>query len=399
MNSPHDMDGTALAPRGEDPTSAYAWASSPLGDPTDGSAALPNGHEFPPGPITPAARAKSIDKVLVAAGLIGVIGAGSALGIVLFAGSPQPQAVAVAPGSAAAASTFAALAPVPAAAVAAPPAPAPDAPLPAYASAVDGHGERAVWIPRVVPGRGVEIAQAVLSDVRGRVELQLGLLGRKEWRAFARDILARGAAMGVAELDRGRAHALVAAARARNELTGQRVPEGADLWLAQLGPAAAPPDPAARFAPLPPDEEREALAASGKLHELPLLRGWLADEAHLRTVAQRLDEVMVSPLYVDERQRAEQLERVVAEAAESWLDADRRSVLAARLFAVAEHLLDSGDAARASSAAAAARALAAGRPAAEIPFARQLVEKAFPPPPPPAEPPAPPAEPLIVAPR
>ncbi len=128
MNSPHDMDRTALAPRGEDPTSAYGWASSPLGDPTDPHGDRPSGHEFPSDPIAPAARAKSIDKVMVAAGLIGVIGAGTALGIALFSSSPQPQAVAVAPGSTAApaaASTFATLAPVPAA-VAAPVAPPPD---------------------------------------------------------------------------------------------------------------------------------------------------------------------------------------------------------------------------------------------------------------------------------
>ncbi|WP_193791173.1 hypothetical protein, partial [Mycobacterium paraense] len=129
MNTPRDLDRTAVAPRGDDPTSAYAWASSPLGDPTRDSEDLPHGHEFPAESITPAKSAKSIDKVLVAAGLIGVIGAGTALGIALFSSSPRPQAVAVTPGSAAApaaASTFAALAPVPAAAVAAPVTPPPD---------------------------------------------------------------------------------------------------------------------------------------------------------------------------------------------------------------------------------------------------------------------------------
>ncbi|MCV7093111.1 hypothetical protein, partial [Mycobacterium interjectum] len=120
MNSPNDMDRTALAPLGEEPTSAYAWASSPLGDPTDEAGGLPHGPDFPPDSSTPAATAKSVDKVMVAAGLIGVIGAGTALGIALFSSSPQPPAVAVAPGSAATASTFAALAPVPAAAVAPP---------------------------------------------------------------------------------------------------------------------------------------------------------------------------------------------------------------------------------------------------------------------------------------
>ncbi len=284
------------------------------------------------------------------------------------------------------------------------PSAAPEPPLAAYASAIDGRGERAVWLPRSVPGKGIEIAQAVLSDTLGLVELQVGVVGRKEWRGIAKGLVAEGAAMGVGEVDRERARSLVVAARALNDASGGRVPEGADLWLAQLGPAAPPPEPAAGFPPLPPDEERAALAASAALHELPLLQGWLADEGFLRGVAAKLDEAAVSPLFVDERQRAERMAGIVAEAVDAWLDPERRRLLAARLFAVAEHLRDRGDGERAHAAAAAARALAAGAPAAAVPFARRLVEKAFPAAPPgeagpPPGPEASPAPPLIVAPR
>jgi hypothetical protein len=291
----------------------------------------------------------------------------------------------------------AAPAPLPAAA-----APA-DPPLPAYASAIDGRGEQAVWLPRILPGKGIEVAQAVISDAGGLLELQVGVLGRKEWRQLAKALLAQGAAMGIAEIDRGRAHALVAAARARNEGSRQRVPEGADGWLARLGPPPVLPDPAASFPRLTDDEERDAVAASAKLHDLPLLKSWMADEDFLRGIAAKLDEVMVSPLYLDERQRQEQMARVVSDAAETYLDAGRRALLSARLLAVAAHLQERGDAAHARTAAAAARALASGTPAAAIPFARMLVAKAFPPggPSTPGPAPAPPApeSPLIVAPR
>jgi hypothetical protein len=290
----------------------------------------------------------------------------------------------------------------PRAAAPAPVAP-PEPPLPAYASAVDGRGERALWIPRIVPGKGIEIGQAVVSDTAGLVELQLGVVGRKEWRGLAKGLLEHGIAMGVGEIDPARARSIVAAARALSDRSGGRVPENADRWIAQLGPAAPLPDPAAGFPPLPPEEERDALAASGKLHDLPLMKGWLADEPFLRDVAAKLDEISVSPLYLDERQRAGQAARVVAEAAEAYLDPERRRLLAARLFAVAEHLLERGDPAHAASAAAAARALAAGSPAASIPFARLLVEKAFPPAassaPGAAEAAATPSSPLLVAPR
>ncbi len=291
--------------------------------------------------------------------------------------------------------------PAPPPAAAAPP----EAPLQAYASAIDGRGEQAVWLPRAVPGKGIEVGQAVVSDTLGLLELQVGLVGRKEWRQLAQGLLSHGAAMGVGELDRRRAHAILAAARARNDRSGQRVPEGADLWLGQLGPAEPLADPGAGLPPLAGEEEREALAASGKLHDLPLMKSWIAEEEYLRGVAAKLDEVTVSPLYLDERQRSEQMARVVAEAADGYLDPERRRVVSARLFAVAEHLQERGDPAHARAAAAAARALAGGVPASAIPFARLLVEKAFPPsgPSAPGSPapaaPESPESPLILSPR
>ncbi|HEX9050839.1 MAG TPA: hypothetical protein VF841_09940 [Anaeromyxobacter sp.] len=285
-------------------------------------------------------------------------------------------------------------------AAAAPP-PPPEPALAAYASAVDGSGERAVWIPRNVPGKGIEVGQAVVSDTQGLLELQIGLVGRKEWRGIVKGLVSEGAAMGVGEVDPARARAIVAAARALNDRSGKPVPGSADVWLGQLGPVAPLPDPADAFPPLPPDEEREALAASAALHDLPMLAGWLADEEYLRAVAARLDEIAVSPLYIDERQRAEQAARAVADAVDGYLDADRRRVLAARLFTVAEDLRARGDAGHARAAAAAARAIAGGAPASAVPFARLLVEKAFPPAGPagPDAPEPPPESSLLVSPR
>ncbi|HZZ86599.1 MAG TPA: hypothetical protein VFE30_18880 [Anaeromyxobacteraceae bacterium] len=250
--------------------------------------------------------------------------------------------------------------------------------FPSYASVVDGHGERAVWVTRNVAGRGVEVAQVILSDEHGIIEFQVGVLGRKEFRAFAHDLEERGRVLGIAEVERAVAQALVAAAR---RLNGEATPapSGTDLWLSRLGPAGAAPDLAARFPALPEAEERAALEASGDLHALPLMRSWLADEDSLRSLAARLDEIAVSPLYLDEQQRGEQSARAIAEAGEAWLDARHRGLLAARLYTVADHLDRTGLPEQARAAAAAARAVAAGRPAAEVPFARLLVEKAFPP--------------------
>ena len=61
------------------------------------------------------------------------------------------------------------------------------------------------------------------------------------------------------------------------------------------------------------------------------------------------------------------------------------------------HLKSMGLADHAAQAAAAARALAAGAPGRDVPFAREMVEKAFPGRGTPA--PSPPARPVIAAPR
>ena len=255
--------------------------------------------------------------------------------------------------------------------------PPPEPPPVAYGSIFDGHGERAVWLPRAIPGRGLEVAQGVCSDGRGLVELHLGLVGRKEWRAFVKGLLDRGASMGVSELAWGEAHARLVAARAINERSGQRVPDGADQWLGQLG--APPPlaDPAASLPALDPEAERVALAASASLHDHPLLRSWLAEEPFLRGVAARLDEVEKSPDALDPARKQARLRAIVDEAIDGYFTPERRARLAERLLDVASSLLGASQLDRSAQAAAASRALAAGIPARQLPFAARLVEKAF----------------------
>ena len=259
-----------------------------------------------------------------------------------------------------------------------PPVPLAEEVFPSYASTVDGQGERAIWIARNVPGRGVEVGQAVVSDVLGLIELQVGVLGRKEYRTFGKDIGERGQSMGVAEIDPGHARALVAEARRRNDGSGRPAPEGADGWLTRIGPGTPAPEPAASLPPLPDEEEALALASSGGLHTLAMLRGWLADEGALRALATRLDELAATGAASEEADRAARVEGAIAEAVEAWLDVPCRQRLSARLFTVGVHMRSMGLDERAAQAAAAARALAAGVPGRDVPFAREMVEKAFP---------------------
>src|SRR5262249_9372526 len=157
----------------------------------------------------------------------------------------------------------------------------------------------------------------------------------------------------VAEIPRDRAKSLLAQGLRRAQAE-ERAPEGAAAFVARLGPAAALGEPEPRF---PPGEDERALVDdSARLHELPVIRGWVAEESALRALALKLDEIAVSPLYIDEKQRAEQMRQAVVQAIDDHFDAPRRAQLAARLFASAEHLIELGDPAKAAMAAAVARA-------------------------------------------
>src|ERR1700736_376398 len=101
MNVMNDQDPTTFSPRADDVTTASAWSSSPLGDPADEAEYHPYRYNFPPDPITPAAGPKSISKATLAAGLVGTIGVGAALGMAIFVytDSSQVRPMTVVPGS------------------------------------------------------------------------------------------------------------------------------------------------------------------------------------------------------------------------------------------------------------------------------------------------------------
>ena len=112
-----DPDKTGFAPRAQDATVASAWSSSPLGEPAADAAETECFGDYPgylfDDPGTPATSSKSVVKTAVAAGVIGTVGVGAALGIVLFGTSARPHAVTVAAGGTGVSSAVPAI-PVPA---------------------------------------------------------------------------------------------------------------------------------------------------------------------------------------------------------------------------------------------------------------------------------------------
>ena len=254
--------------------------------------------------------------------------------------------------------------------------PAPEAePTPCYASSIDAYGERAVWWTRAYRG-GVEVVQAVTSDLRGVVAVDRLILARKQFKQF----LARLPKLGPvssAEISRDHARALIAAAAEAGIRAGFSPPPAYGEALASLGPGPELPEASPGTAiDFGEDGELAHSMAGAALFSDPLFAAWIPEEQSLRAAAVKVEEVARSQLYIDETQRNAAFESALADAAQDYFTAERRALYSARLYEMA-HILKSDnrlDAAR--TAAAVARALTSVE-GATTPFCRALFSHAL----------------------
>ncbi len=244
---------------------------------------------------------------------------------------------------------------------------------PCYATAVDGFGDRALFLP-LRRSQGLALWQAVLSDEIGVRELAPLDVSRKQLRAFMASLPQEGAS-SVREISREMAAALLAEAISLAPETPRAV--DAREILGRLGggdPSLARP----RAAQSPPlENERARLAESASLFDEPELASYVPAEDALRALAVKLDEVLVSPLLLDERQKAERWERTVEQAATDYFTPERRARYARRLFEMSDRFAEDGRREAAERAQAAARQLQGVGELLENPFARRLFSRVF----------------------
>ncbi len=94
-------------------------------------------------------------------------------------------------------------------------------------------------------------------------------------------------------------------------------------------------------------------------------------------VGQKLEEVMLSPLLVDETQRLAQLHHALERAEADYFTTARRKIYGARLLDAAELFARRGEGVSASQARAAGMAFTSDVPIHDIPFARGVFERIF----------------------
>ncbi len=242
-----------------------------------------------------------------------------------------------------------------------------------YASSIDAYGERAVWWSRAAKG-GVEVVQAVISDVKGVIAIDALMLSRRSFREFVKRLPRQGV-VTTAELPRDHARWLIAGAEHEGTRNGFSPPESYGAALRLLGPAPseAPPHPADAIN-FGPDGELPHALAGAALFADPLFLPWIPEEEPLRTFAQRADEIAQSQLYLDKAQKLEAFERAADEASETYFQPPRNQRYARRLMEMAHVLAGEKRIDAARTALAVARQLLRGD---KSPFTRALFTHAL----------------------
>lgn len=255
------------------------------------------------------------------------------------------------------------------------PAPTPAAEEPAaYMSSLDGSGTRLVLCGAVVRG-GIDIAQVVASDELGVISAQIVPLGRKEYRRFVQN-LSRASSMLVAEVPKSYARSFVARALDQNARTRRPVPAAFNEVAFVLGPTAEHVPSPGRAAPLSEDWAQR-LSRAPDLFAQSEFRDWLPDERAMQSLTLRLDEIGVSPLFIDEGQRTQALRDALTAAVTQYWTAERRALYADRLYDMAHLLRAAARDEHAALAHASAHALESDRPVEAVPFCFAMFESAL----------------------
>jgi hypothetical protein len=213
------------------------------------------------------------------------------------------------------------------------PVPEAEAP-PCFVSSIDAFGERAVWWTRPAKG-GVEVVQAVVSDIKGIIAVDALSLPRRNFRDFLRR-LPRGGMVTIAEIPKDYSRHLIAAAEEEGVRNGFSPPPTYVEALRVLGPAPLTPPPSpAETIQLAPEEEPALAQAGGSLYGDPLFAAWIPEDEELRAFALKLDEIAVSRLYLDDPQKKQAMYQAAEDAADAYFTPQRRARYARRLSEMA----------------------------------------------------------------
>ncbi|MFN8545180.1 MAG: hypothetical protein U0807_13375 [Candidatus Binatia bacterium] len=262
--------------------------------------------------------------------------------------------------------------------VAVPPsAPPPIAPpeIEGWVTAVDGRGDRLVWLARTLPGGGTLLISVQLNEPAGLYDVHVAEVTRRQMRA-ARQSLERDTGLRLVTADWRPLDALCLEAHERTTEHAKHT----DYRKVRVRLTSLPPTPTAELAStraVAPSEEAATtlVARSAALLEQPEFRGWWPDPTAAEPFLQEIAAVRDSPIVLGELQQQERLRGVLAHAAGALYPP---AVVARRLRGTAYVLAETGRTEPATQALATAAALEL-RPddAGDVPFIAALIQRAL----------------------
>ncbi|MBN2497773.1 MAG: hypothetical protein JXR96_24475 [Deltaproteobacteria bacterium] len=253
-----------------------------------------------------------------------------------------------------------------------------DRPLPCFLAPVSGSGSQMLWMARYTRG-GVAVYQGQLHPSDGLVDFAGGTIGRNRYRELARQMAEEDSEL-LLEISFAEARLLLARSVEQSRAAGKSLPDGYLEVSGELGDvdsSATTPSAEEIFPAGAPDAE--ALRDSASLLERPELADWLPDEETIRTLDEKIKEVEQSQLLIDDKQRIEQVERIMDTAVESMLEPlERRQDYTRRLLAMALLYFRLDRTEQARQAAAAGRHLEVESfQATDNPFFVRMIRRAF----------------------
>ena len=238
----------------------------------------------------------------------------------------------------------------------------------AWVSAVDGRGDRLVWLVREQPSGALVLVAAEVNEPAGLRDLRVLDVTRKQLRTMRRRFQSEGG-MTLVEADWRAVDALVVEAETRLAAPDRKLDYGRVRPRLTTLPAAAPTElVSSRVHPADDDERARLVAESARLLEEPELRTWWPRPDQTAPILDEIRAIRESPLVVPKPQQEERLREVLARATQGLYPP---AVTARRLEATAFVLAETGRLEAARRALAVAAALRS-HPIAEVPLLQAL---------------------------
>ena len=253
-------------------------------------------------------------------------------------------------------------------------------PIEGYVSAIDGRGDRLIWIVRPRREAGLVVLTAVLNEPAGLRDVALAEMPRKTLRRMERDLQSRhrlrmvpaDAAYCDALLDEGFARARSAGTAGIGEYPTHRA------RLFATAPAPRDPPLAARVLGEVDEDPAASLASGAALLAEPEFLTWLLERSALGPFVAEVNAIRDSPLVLSRPQQDERARAVITRALRELFAGEAGRMYLRRLEEMAYFLHATSRDPLARSALASARALAASTTGGEgIPFFEELTRRSF----------------------